>query len=84
MRVLSLDAFHERLSALDQLYIQASYNMYIDVLPSTVGKGNAVCFLQNQLGLHPDQVVVAGDQVTTVKCSRWNTKVSCLSTRSIN
>ena len=57
----SLHAFHERLSALDQLYIQASYNMYIDVLPSTVGKGNAVRFLQKQLGLQPDQVVVAGD-----------------------
>ena len=57
----SLQAFHERLSVLDQLYIQASYTMYIDVLPSTVGKGNAVRFLQSQLGLAPEQVVIAGD-----------------------
>ncbi|MEP7134292.1 MAG: HAD family hydrolase [Chloroflexota bacterium] len=57
----SLRAFHERLAQLDQVYIQASYDTYIDVLPSTLGKGNAARFLQNQLGLSPEQVVVAGD-----------------------
>lgn len=57
----SLQAFHERLSGLDQVYIQASYHTYIDVMPKQLGKGNAVCFLQNQLGLHPEQVAVAGD-----------------------
>jgi len=46
----SLQAFHERLSPIGQLYIQASFNMYIDVVPSTAGKGNAVRFLQSQLG----------------------------------
>ena len=57
----SLEAFHDRLSMLEQVYIQASYNTYIDVLPRMVGKGNAVRFLQKELGLSPDQVVVAGD-----------------------
>ena len=44
-RPASLHAFRERLSAVDQLYIQASFDLFIDVLPSTVGKGNAVRFL---------------------------------------
>ena len=57
----SLDAFLERLSGLDQVYIQASYNTYIDVMPSQLGKGNAVRFLQKQLGLTPEHVAVAGD-----------------------
>jgi len=57
----SLRAFNDRLSQLEQVYIQASYNAYIDVLPSTLGKGNAVRFLQKQLGLPPEQVVIAGD-----------------------
>jgi len=57
----SLVEFRERLAPLGQLYIQASFNMYIDVMPSTVGKGNAVRFLQRQLGLSTEQVVIAGD-----------------------
>lgn len=57
----SLEAFHARLARLDQVYIQASYNTYIDVLPINLGKGNAVHFLQGQLGLSTEQVVVAGD-----------------------
>jgi len=57
----SLQAFHERLSGLDGVYIQASYDTYIDVLPINLGKGNAVHFLRNQLGLTPEQVAVAGD-----------------------
>jgi sucrose-phosphate synthase len=57
----SLHAFYERLSHLDQVYIQASYNTYIDVMPVPVGKGNAVHFLRDQLGLSPERVVVAGD-----------------------
>ena len=54
-------AFNERLSTLEQIYIQASYDTYIDVLPVALGKGPAVGFLQKQLGLSPAQVVVAGD-----------------------
>ena len=57
----TLRAFYERLSRLEQLYIQASYNAYIDVMPMAVGKGSVVRFLQNELGLQPEQVVVAGD-----------------------
>lgn len=57
----SLRAFHERLSHLQDVYIQASYSTYIDVLPLNLGKGNAVRFLQRRLSLDPDQVAVAGD-----------------------
>lgn len=57
----ALRAFHKRLAPLDQVYIQASYDTYIDVLPDALGKGNAVRFLQEQLGLSPERVVVAGD-----------------------
>jgi hydroxymethylpyrimidine pyrophosphatase-like HAD family hydrolase len=57
----SLRAFTERLAPLGQLYIQASYDTYIDVLPGSLGKGNAVRFLQDQLGLASERVVVAGD-----------------------
>jgi len=57
----SLQAFHDRLSHLEQIYIQASYNTYIDVFPISHGKGKAVRFLQEQLGLSADHVAVAGD-----------------------
>lgn len=60
-RAESLQSFYERLSPLDQVYIQASYNAYLDVMPIVLGKGNAVRFLQGQLGLPQEQVVVAGD-----------------------
>lgn len=57
----TLTAFHERLSGIEGLYIQTSYETYLDVLPATLGKGNAVRFLREQLAFSPDQVVVAGD-----------------------
>lgn len=57
----SLQAFRERLAHMDQLYIQTAWDYYIDVVPLAIGKGNAVHFLQGQLGLAPEQVVVAGD-----------------------
>jgi hydroxymethylpyrimidine pyrophosphatase-like HAD family hydrolase len=57
----SLLAFHERLAPLAQIYIQASYGEYIDVLPEALGKGKAVRFLQEQLRLSPERVTVAGD-----------------------
>jgi sucrose-phosphate synthase len=60
-RAESLRAFYKRLSHLGQVYIQASYNTYIDVMPVAVGKGNAVHFLRDQLGLSAERVVVAGD-----------------------
>lgn len=57
----SLRAFCERLVRVGEVYIQASYDTYIDVLPRSLGKGNAVRFLQEQLGLLSERVVVAGD-----------------------
>jgi hydroxymethylpyrimidine pyrophosphatase-like HAD family hydrolase len=54
-------SFKERFARLEQVYIQASYDTYIDVLPASLGKGNAVRFLQQQLGLEQNRVVVAGD-----------------------
>lgn len=57
----TLRAFHERLSALEGVSIQASYDTYIDVLPARLGKGQAVHFLQQELGFEREQVVVAGD-----------------------
>ncbi len=60
-RPATLGAFNERLSGLEQVYIQASYDTYIDVLPVPLGKGNAVRFLQQHLGIPSQNVVVAGD-----------------------
>jgi len=60
-RAESLGMFHDRLSHLDHVYIQPSYNEFIDVMPITLGKGNAARFLQKQLGLSAEQVVIAGD-----------------------
>jgi sucrose-6F-phosphate phosphohydrolase len=57
----TLAAFRERLSRLDALYIQTSYETYLDVLPVSLGKGSAVCFLRQKLAYSSDQVVVAGD-----------------------
>jgi len=57
----SLSMFTDRLSHLDHIYIQASYNEFIDVFPISLGKGSAARFLQKQLGLSPGQVVIAGD-----------------------
>ena len=57
----SLSMFRERLAPVNGIYIQASYDTYIDVLPEAVGKGRAVHFLRDQLRLSPERVVVAGD-----------------------
>lgn len=57
----TLRAFKRRLSTLEGLVIQASYDTYIDVLPARLGKGQAVVFLQEELGFAREQVVVAGD-----------------------
>lgn len=58
----TLQAFRQRLADLVGCVILTSFDdYYIDVLPATMGKGQAVLFLQQALGLHSDQVVVAGD-----------------------
>jgi hydroxymethylpyrimidine pyrophosphatase-like HAD family hydrolase len=57
----SLGMFSERFSHLDHVYIQESYNEFIDVFPISLGKGNAARFLQKQLGLPHERVVIAGD-----------------------
>ena len=57
----TLAAFHSRLAHLDHFHILASYDEFIDVLPGPLGKGQAVEFLQKELGLDPERVVVAGD-----------------------
>ncbi|MBN2388684.1 MAG: HAD hydrolase family protein [Anaerolineales bacterium] len=60
-RAESLAAFEQRLAGHDRWRILASYSHYIDVFPGRLGKGEAVRFLQQELGLDPGQVVVAGD-----------------------
>jgi hydroxymethylpyrimidine pyrophosphatase-like HAD family hydrolase len=57
----TLAAFHQRMPDLDQYHIQASAGIYIDVLPHPLGKGYAALFLQKELNLTPERVVVAGD-----------------------
>jgi hydroxymethylpyrimidine pyrophosphatase-like HAD family hydrolase len=57
----TLRAFYKRLSTLEGVSIQASYDTYIDVLPARLGKGQAALFLQQELGFEREQVVVAGD-----------------------
>jgi hydroxymethylpyrimidine pyrophosphatase-like HAD family hydrolase len=57
----SLAAFRQRLTDLDQYFIQTSSGMYIDVLPHCLGKGQAALFLQRELHLPPEDVIVAGD-----------------------
>jgi len=60
-RPATLAAFRQRLAQRDECRIVVSFNRYIDVLPAPLGKGNAVRFLQRELGLDPARVVVAGD-----------------------
>jgi hydroxymethylpyrimidine pyrophosphatase-like HAD family hydrolase len=60
-RPQTLYAFRQRLADLPECFILPSYNYYIDVLPVTMGKGQAVLFLQWALGLDQQHVVVAGD-----------------------
>lgn len=57
----SLRGFYDRLARLGPVYIQTAYDMYIDVMPLALGKGNAVRFLQESWGLSAEQVLVAGD-----------------------
>lgn len=57
----SLKMFNDRFSHLGHVYIQESYKEFIDVFPVSLGKGNAARFLQKELGLSPEQVVIAGD-----------------------
>jgi HAD superfamily hydrolase (TIGR01484 family) len=57
----SLAAFRQRLAHLHQHHILVSYNKYVDVLPEALGKGKATEFLQKELGLAREWVVVAGD-----------------------
>ncbi len=57
----TLAAFKRRLTEHDSYHILPSYSEFIDVLPAALGKGNVARFLQRELGLDPDRVVVAGD-----------------------
>jgi len=60
-QVHTLAAFCDRLASHREFYILPSYQRYIDVLPSPLGKGKVVQFLQVELGLDAARVVVAGD-----------------------
>jgi hydroxymethylpyrimidine pyrophosphatase-like HAD family hydrolase len=59
--VESLRMFNDRFSHVKHVYIQPSYNEFIDVFPVSLGKGSAALFLQKQLGLSYERVVIAGD-----------------------
>jgi len=60
-RADSLAAFHQRMTDLELYHIQTAARIFIDVLPQPLGKGYAALFLQQELNLPPDRVVVAGD-----------------------
>jgi hydroxymethylpyrimidine pyrophosphatase-like HAD family hydrolase len=57
----TLEAFFHRIADLKFCQILPSHGQYIDVLPDVLGKGKAVEFLQKELSLDPERVVVAGD-----------------------
>lgn len=57
----TLAAFNNRLLPHREYEILPSYQKYIDVIPQPLGKGKVVQFLQQELGLDSDRVVVAGD-----------------------
>jgi mannosylfructose-6-phosphate phosphatase len=57
----TLAAFRRRLAGHDHCIILPSYSEFIDVLPVALGKGNTVHFLQRELALDVDRIVVAGD-----------------------
>ncbi len=57
----TLEAFFRRMAGLEGCHILPSHGEYIDVLPDVLGKGKAVAFLQKELCLDPQRVVVAGD-----------------------
>jgi sucrose-phosphate synthase len=57
----TLAAFQTRMAVEPGYRILPSSDRYIDVFPPQVGKGEVVRFLQQELGLDPDRVMVAGD-----------------------
>lgn len=57
----TLAAFYSRLADRERVHVFPSHGRYIDVLPASLGKGKAVEFLRQKLGLNPASVVVAGD-----------------------
>jgi hydroxymethylpyrimidine pyrophosphatase-like HAD family hydrolase len=57
----TLAAFCMRLAEQPGCHILPSSGMFIDVLPNNIGKGELVRFLQRELGIGRDRVVVAGD-----------------------
>jgi hydroxymethylpyrimidine pyrophosphatase-like HAD family hydrolase len=57
----TLISFQRRLAQLPDCHILPSSGRYIDVFPEFIGKGEMVCFLQQQLDVDPARVVVAGD-----------------------
>jgi hydroxymethylpyrimidine pyrophosphatase-like HAD family hydrolase len=57
----TLELFRQRLAGVPGCAILPSYDYYIDVLPASMGKGQAVLYLQQALALPPERVVVAGD-----------------------
>jgi hydroxymethylpyrimidine pyrophosphatase-like HAD family hydrolase len=54
-------SFQSRLARLPHCRILPSSGRYIDVFPEFIGKGELVHFLQRELDVDPDRVVVAGD-----------------------
>jgi sucrose-6F-phosphate phosphohydrolase len=63
----TLAALRARLAGCLHCRILPSSGRYIDVFPDGVGKGEAVRFLQRQLGFDPQRVVVAGDSGNDVE-----------------
>ena len=57
----TLASLRSRLQKLSGFRILPSHGAYIDVLPEGFGKGDAVRFLQQELKVPRDRVVVAGD-----------------------
>jgi hydroxymethylpyrimidine pyrophosphatase-like HAD family hydrolase len=57
----NLEAFRARMANDGRYHIYPSYGEYIDVLPALLGKGNAVRFLQKELGIDENRVIIAGD-----------------------
>ena len=57
----TLEAFYARMGQAHGWNIFPSYGEYLDVLPGPLGKGNAVRFLQAELGVEAERVIVAGD-----------------------
>jgi hydroxymethylpyrimidine pyrophosphatase-like HAD family hydrolase len=57
----TLVAFRKRMAGFEHCHILPSHGEFIDVLPLALGKGETVHFLQRELGLTAERVVVAGD-----------------------